>query len=91
MFYVYVLFSDRDKKLYIGFTPDLKNRIRKHKTGYVRATKNRRPLGLIYYEAYLLRSDAVKREGYLKSGGGRRELARQLDGIFDKLKYQYSR
>lgn len=91
MFYVYVLYSNKDKKLYIGSTPDLKKRFEKHRTGYVRATKNRRPLKLIYYEAYLLRSDALRREKYLKSGAGRKELAEQLVDIFDKLNYQYSR
>ncbi len=90
-YYVYILHSKKDKKLYIGSTPDLKLRIRKHQTGYVRSTKNRRPLELIYYEAYALREDALKREKYLKSGGGRKELARQLEYIFDKIDYRYSR
>lgn len=39
MFYIYVLYSTKDKKLYIGFTPDLKKRIVKHNSGYVIATK----------------------------------------------------
>jgi putative endonuclease len=91
MYYVYVLHSGKDGKLYVGSTPDLKKRLVKHQTGYVRATKNRRPLKLIYYEAYILRKDALRREKYLKSGGGRKELAEQLEGIFDKLDYQYSK
>jgi len=91
MFYVYVLYSNRDKKLYIGSTPDLRKRFIKHETGYVRATKHRRPLRLIYYEAYILKDDAIRREKYLKSGGGRKELAKQLGSIFNKLNYQYSR
>jgi hypothetical protein len=33
---------------------------------------------LIYYEAYLEQGDAVGRERYLKSGGGRRFLKVQL-------------
>ncbi|MEK7186425.1 MAG: GIY-YIG nuclease family protein [Patescibacteria group bacterium] len=91
MFYAYVLYSEKDKKLYIGLTPDLKNRFKKHSTGLVRSTKNRRPLKLIFYEAYLLKSDCSRREKYLKSGGGRKELAKQLEDIFDKLGYNYSR
>lgn len=63
----------------------------KHRTGFVRSTKNRRPLELIYYEAYLLKSDCIRREKYLKSGAGRKELAKQLEDIFDKLEYNYSR
>jgi hypothetical protein len=33
---------------------------------------------LIYYEAYLEEQDALGREQYLKSGGGRRFLKNQL-------------
>lgn len=91
MYYVYILFSNKDKKLYIGFTPDLKNRLSKHNTGFVISTKHRRPLRLIYYESYLLREDAKRRERYLKSGGGRKELAKQLESIFDELKYTFSK
>jgi len=91
MFYTYVLYSDKDEKLYIGSTPDLKNRFKKHSTGLVKSTKNRRPLTLIYYEAYLLKSDSIRREKFLKSGGGRKELAKQLEDIFDKLDYNYSK
>jgi putative endonuclease len=91
MHYVYVLHSTKDRKLYIGKTPDLKARIKKHKTGYVRSTKHRRPLKLVYYEAYILKKDAKRRERYLKSGGGRKELAKQLESIFDKIDYKYSK
>ena len=55
------------------------------------STKNRRPLELIYYEGYVLRSDSSRREKYLKSGAGRRELAKQLEDIYDKLRYNYSK
>jgi len=91
MYYIYVLYSERDKHLYIGSTPDLKKRMLKHKTGRVRSTKNRRPLDLIYYEAYMLRIDALRREKYLKSGGGRKELAKQQEKYFEKIKYNFSR
>ena len=91
MYYVYLLYSEKDKHLYIGSTPDLRKRILKHKTGRVRSTKNRRPLNLIYYEADILRLDALRREKYLKSGGGRKELAKQLDSYFVKIEYEFSR
>jgi putative endonuclease len=91
MFYSYVLYSEKDKHLYIGSTSDLKLRFLKHKTGKVRSTKNRRPLKLIYYEAYVLKTDATRREKYLKSGGGRRELAKQLESYFSKIEYEFSK
>lgn len=91
MHYIYVLYSEKDKKLYIGSTPDLRKRFRKHQTGLVRSTKNRRPLNLIYYESYILRKDSLRREKYLKSGGGRKELAKQLESYFNKIHYDYSK
>jgi putative endonuclease len=35
MYYVYILYSEKDGKFYIGSTPDLQNRITKHNNGYV--------------------------------------------------------
>jgi len=91
MYYVYVLHSQKDGKLYIGFAPELKKRYYKHTQGYVLATKHRRPLKLIYYESYILESDALRREKFLKSGAGRKLLAAQLHDIYLKLGYNYSK
>lgn len=62
MFCVYVLHSERDGMLYTGFSNDLKNRIKYHEQGKVISTKNRRPVKLIYFEAYLIEKDAKSRE-----------------------------
>ena len=78
MYYVYVLYSEKDKHLYIGSTPDLKKRILKHNTGRVRSTKNRRPLKLIYYEACLNKDDVFHREKYLKTYLGKQFLHNRL-------------
>ena len=74
MYFTYVLRSLKDNKLYIGFSDDLKNRIEEHKAGKVKATKSRRPLKLVYYEACLVKLKATKREKYFKTGFGRRFL-----------------
>ena len=66
MFFVYFLQSVKDKKLYIGYTNDLRNRIKEHNLGFVRSTKLRKPLKLIYYEAYVSKQDAKARENNLK-------------------------
>jgi putative endonuclease len=78
MFYVYVLHSEADFGLYIGFSADLRRRIAEHKQGMAFATSFRGPWRLIYYEAYVEEEDARGREQYLKSGGGRRFLKRQI-------------
>jgi len=89
MFYVYILFSEKDGKLYIGYTDDLRRRFEKHSRGFVKATANRRPLKLVYYEAYLEESDAKRRELYLKGGSGRSVLKIQLADTFRKINYKY--
>ena len=66
MFYFYILKSVRDKKLYAGFSEDLQKRFKEHGRGRVNSTKNRRPLDLIYYEAYKSEKDARNRERQIK-------------------------
>lgn len=78
MYYVYILESMVDKNFYVGYTPNLKVRIEKHNNGLVSATKKRKPLKLIYYEACLSKSDAVKREKYLKTSWGKRYIKNRL-------------
>lgn len=90
MHYVYILFSEKDRRLYIGYTSDLKKRIEKHQNGLVVATKFRKPLRLIYYESYLESTDARRREKFLKGGKGHGELKIQLQNIFSKIKYKFA-
>ena len=78
MFYVYVLRSDSDSGFYIGFSTNLRARLRQHQDGESFATSHRGPWKLIYYEAYTEREDAEGREKFLKSGAGRRFLRAQL-------------
>ena len=78
MHYTYVIQSEKDDNLYVGFTKNLKLRFEKHSNGQVESTKDRRPLKLIYYEACLSQDDATKREKYLKSYHGRMFLKNRL-------------
>ncbi len=81
MYYVYILKSEKDKKIYIGYTSNLKLRYKEHHNGEVKSTKNRRPLELIYYEAYKNKKDAQDRENYLKGGGkANNDLKEQIKG-----------
>lgn len=84
MYYVYILQSEKDKSLYIGFSPNLKNRIIKHNKKQVVSTKDKVPWRLIYYEAYLERKDATGREAFLKSGAGWRFIKKQLKHYLNK-------
>jgi putative endonuclease len=71
MFYVYVLWSNRLKKKYVGLTKDLKVRLKEHNLGKSNYTNRGKPWKLIYYEAFLSKEDAEGEELFLKSGMGR--------------------
>lgn len=77
-YYVYILESLKNNSLYIGYTSDLKERFKQHNLGMNRATKPFIPYKLIFYEAFLNRVDAKKREVYLKSGYGRKTIKTML-------------
>jgi len=88
-FYIYILFSLKDYKLYIGYTEDLKLRLGQHFNGKSIATKNRRPLILIHYEAFTNQKDSKAREVFLKSGFGRSQLKQALQNRLEELGYKY--
>ena len=79
-YYCYVLKSEKNSNFYTGTTSNLDLRLEKHNKGLARSTKHMRPLGLIYFEAYLNKDDAFRREKYLKSGMGKRDLRNRLKG-----------
>jgi len=70
MFYTYILQSNKNDQLYIGYTSDLKRRINEHNQGLNFSTKRYMPWTLIYYEACTEESDAKRRERYLKNYTG---------------------
>jgi putative endonuclease len=78
MYYVYILLSKKDNNFYIGFTSDLKRRISEHNQGKVISTKHRLPIKLSCYEAYASKEQAQRREEFLKSSDGRKDIRRRL-------------
>jgi putative endonuclease len=79
MFYVYILKSEKDNNLYIGFSKDLKSRVEAHNLGLNASTSYRRPLALLYYEGYTNEKDARIREKFLKTGRGHEVIYKQLE------------
>ena len=72
MFYVYVLYSPKYSKIYIGFTSDLANRLKSHnefsKKGW---TVKYRPWQIVYTEQYDSAEEARLYERRLKGAKGR--------------------
>ena len=63
---VYVLKSIKDNFHYIGHSHDLEKRLKTHNKKKVRSTKGHAPFKIIYTETFSTRSEAFKREMYLK-------------------------
>lgn len=77
-FYTYVIRSQINNSLYIGWTNNLKTRLESHNSKSVFATKDLAPFDLVYYEACLSKTMAIRREKQLKTGFGRAYLKRRL-------------
>jgi len=85
VYYVYILQSLKTKKLYIGHTDDLAQRLDEHNTGRGgKYTRQNGPWKLLYNESHPDRSSAVKRERYLKSTRGSQEK-KKLAGILKEI------
>ena len=84
MFYTYIL-ECSDGSLYTGYTNDLDRRVRVHNMGKgAKYTRARLPCRLVYYEIFTSKSEAMKREYFIKHRMTRKDkldLIRDFGGI----------
>ena len=72
MFTVYVLYSESFNKIYIGYTSDIKQRVKSHNELATKGWTIRfRPWKVIHTEIFESKHDAMKREKQLKTAAGR--------------------
>ncbi|TSA44493.1 GIY-YIG nuclease family protein [bacterium] len=74
MYYVYVIKSLEYGTRYVGSSDNILRRVSEHNLGKCRYTSGRKPWKLVYKEKFETRSEAMKRERFLKSGQGRKWL-----------------
>ena len=88
MYYTYILFctdqATNRRKIYIGSTADLKERIATHRSKSVQTTKSFDTMELVYYEACKNKKDARSRELQLKTGFGRGYIKKRLKNYFQE-------
>jgi putative endonuclease len=70
MYYVYILKQPSEDRIYIGFSTDLRSRMRRHRSEHSRWC-------LAYYEAYASEADARARERRLKHYGNVQQLLKK--------------
>ena len=53
-------------------------RLKEHNSGMTASIKPYTPFAIIYFEEFVTRTEAIKREKYFKSAAGRRYLKKKL-------------
>jgi putative endonuclease len=84
-FFLYIIESLVDNKLYIGQTNNLSDRLKRHNKGLIKSTKSKKPYRLCYYEEFDNRADAMNREWEIKKKYNT-ERRRKLISTFDSSK-----
>lgn len=74
-----------NKAYYVGSTDSLKNRVQKHNLGQgAEYTKKYRPVKLVYFEEYLTKKEAEKRERQIK-GWSRAKKEKLINGKWKQI------
>ena len=66
MYYVYILYSEKCKRYYVGFSADVNARLIRHNSGMVAATKNCRPYTICAVKEFFSEVEARKEELRIK-------------------------
>ncbi len=84
-YYVYVLRSQKDGRLYTGFTSNIEKRLRDHNAGNTKSLRYRRPLKLVYYEEFNTKAEAIARERYFKTPEGGALKKKLIEQVADYI------
>jgi putative endonuclease len=77
--FAYIIQSLTDGSYYVGHTHDLDLRILHHNDGWTISTKAARPWKLVYFEQFLSKGEAMKRERHIKKMKSREYIQRLID------------
>jgi putative endonuclease len=66
MFFVYILYSNKSDRYYVGYTSDIENRVSKHNARSTTSTLSGIPWELVYSEEFKSKTEAIKREKAIK-------------------------
>jgi len=74
MFFLYVIFSAKLNRYYVGYTADLEKRLTEHNTGLSHFTAKAADWTLMYKEEYNTREEANQRERNIKKKKSRKYI-----------------
>ena len=81
IFYTYILQSQADDSFYIGYTTSLCRRIEEHNSGLSKHTARKTPWRLVYFEDFENKSEALKREIFIKKMKSRDFIQRLVQSL----------
>ena len=73
-YFVYILYSQKTDRYYVGQTQNLEERLERHNSGRNKSTKPGIPWIIVHFELLSDRSAALEREKYIKNVGSKRYL-----------------
>ena len=74
---MYIIYSDRLCRYYVGSTKDLESRLLRHQNNHTKSTKGKGPWRLVLIFSFPSRSEAVKMEMKIKKRGAKRFIEDQ--------------
>lgn len=80
MFFTYIIQSKKDGSFYVGYSENPEKRLEKHnnaKTGY---TSRKQPWQLVYTEEFKTKTEALKREKFIKNQKSRDFIINLING-----------
>ena len=80
MFTVYILYSEKCNRYYVGYASDVELRLERHNKGMVTATKNCRPYILKAQKFFTTETEARKEESRIKKQKSRIYLEKLIHG-----------
>jgi len=78
-YFTYILQSLNDGSYYIGSTNDLEARLLKHNTAKSGYTSRKQPWKIVYFETFDSKTEAIKRELFLKKQRNKTFYQRLID------------
>ena len=74
MYTVYIIYSEKFDRNYIGQTDNIDIRLERHNSGTVKSTKAYTPWKIVHTEEFSTRSEAVRREHEIKKKKSRKYI-----------------
>jgi len=74
MYFVYIIYSSKIDKYYIGFTSDINDRLAKHNRKSKGFSNAGRPWKLVYSERFVTKKEAMSREKQIKRWKNRQRI-----------------